>query len=47
MVVTAAAEKSFVPLSEPETDEEIDKLNLIYYGNHNISESTGELEKDR
>ena len=43
MVVTAA-ERGFVPLSEPETDEEIDKLNLFIRKN-NIAESTSELKK--
>ena len=39
-----AAERGFVPLSEPETDEEIDKLNLFIRKN-NIVESTSELKK--
>ncbi len=41
-MVVSAAEKGFIPLSEPETKDEIDKLNLFIRKNK-IDDSAGEL----
>ena len=43
-MVVSAAEKGFTPLSEPETEEEIDKLNLFIRKNK-LPGSEGELSK--